>query len=347
MALSILLFTLRDKSTLLQQMSLFYFLLVGVSASVQVGYVNLELPGHPDDIRGLPNLPFTVDANRESDGISSVSPLTTTASSFPLFTSSSSFDTFGIVPASELQNRKDHHTNLTRNQQIQGLAGPFAGEAEREAAAYNRLVEIGSSKVGLPSESFLVDSAKRWNPSTFPIQQYELYRIEVFGDQRWVDGTIETSADGYASRYDAISKCYIAGGRCRSYLKTKLRMAKAGSKWLQLMCGIGEYVSLLQHVDENQHRMMPLLEDKFIDTIFQVGKSIIINASYSGELVCFANDADTLYYNNKGVINVTVTRLSWPPLRNGIKEGNITKWPLKYRWPPAEYLELEGYQGMV
>jgi hypothetical protein len=317
--------------------------------AVDTGYVNSKLPGHPDDKRGLPNLPFTVDANRESDGISSVSPLTTTASSFPQFTSGSDYANYGIVPASELQYRKDHHSRLTNNQRIQGLAGPFAGEAEREAAAYNRLVEIGTSQVPLPSESFLVDSAKRWNPSAFPIQRYELYRIEVHGDQRWTDGTIQTSADGYTSRYDAISKCYIAAGRCRSYLKTKLRVAKAGSKWLQLICGIGEYVSLLQHVDENQHRMMPLLEDKFIDTLFEVGKSVVINASHSGELVCFANDADTLYFNNRGVINVTVTRESWPPLRGGYTNttSNSTRWPLRYRWPPAEYLEIKDYQGPI
>lgn len=174
-----------------------------------------------------------------------------------------------------------------------------------------------------------------------------MYSIEVYGDQRWQDGTIETSADGYTSRYDAISKCYVAAGRCRSYLKTKLRVAKAGAKWLQLMCGIGEYVSLLQHVEENQHRMMPIQEDQMIDTLFQVGKKTIINASFSGELVCFANDADSLYANNRGVMNVTVTRLSWPPLRGGFREGNSTKWPLRYRWPPAEYLEIKGYQGPI
>ena len=34
------------------------------------------------DRRGLPNNPFTVDSNRLSDGISSVSPLSTTGPSF-------------------------------------------------------------------------------------------------------------------------------------------------------------------------------------------------------------------------------------------------------------------------
>ena len=41
--------------------------------------------GSPSDIRGLPNSPFTVDANRLSDGVSSVSPLSTTSPSFPIY----------------------------------------------------------------------------------------------------------------------------------------------------------------------------------------------------------------------------------------------------------------------
>lgn len=309
-------------------------------------FVNTQLPGHPDDFRGMPNLPFTVDSNRESDGISSVSPFTTTGSSFPLYTSSANYAQFGITPATELQDRKDHHSRLEANRRVQGLAGPAAGEAEREAAAYNRLMEIGTSDVPLPAGSFLVDSSKRWNPSAFAIQRYEVYRIDVIGDQRWVDGTIETTANGYAARYDAVEKCYVAAGRCRSYLKTKLRLANAGATWLQLTCGIGDYVWQLQKTDQNRDRMMPLMEERFIETLFQVGSGVVVNASFSGELVCFANDADSLYPNNKGALNVSVTRLSWPPLRGGERDANGTaRWPLRYRWPPLPYLEIPGYKG--
>eukprot|EP00613_Pedinella_sp_CCMP2098_P013360 CAMPEP_0171763576 /NCGR_PEP_ID=MMETSP0991-20121206/49408_1 /TAXON_ID=483369 /ORGANISM="non described non described, Strain CCMP2098" /LENGTH=349 /DNA_ID=CAMNT_0012367405 /DNA_START=6 /DNA_END=1055 /DNA_ORIENTATION=- len=322
-------------------------------------YANTKLPGNPDDARRMPNMPFTVDTNRESDGISSVSPFTTTASSFPLYSSSNNsvspftttassfplysssnnYDKFGITLETELQDRKDHNTELARNRRIQGLAEPSAGEAEREGAAYSRLVEIGTSDVPLPSGSFLVDSSKRWNPSTFPIQRYEVYRIEVPGDVRWVDGTIETTAD-------AVDKCYVAAGRCRSYLKSKLRMAQEGAKWLQLVCGIGDYVWQLQKTDQNRDRMMPLMEERFLDTLFQVGRGVTFNASFSGELVCFANDADSLYPNNKGVLNVNVRRLSWPPLRGGTRDmTGVVKWPLRYRWPAEEFLEIPGYLG--
>ncbi len=164
---------------------------------------------------------------------------------------------------------------------------------------------------------------------------------------RWVDGSVETSADGYASRYDAVSKCFVAAGRCRPYLKTRLRVTTEGAKWLQLACGIGEFVSQLQKVGENKDRMMPLQEDEFNDSLFQVGREITFNASYSGELVCFANDGESLYLNNKGVLNVTVSRDSWPPLRGGFKDGNSARWPLRYRWPPEPYLTIDGYRGPI
>ncbi len=50
-------------------------------------------------------------------------------------------------------------------------------------------------------------------------------------------------------------------------------------------------------------------------TLFPVGTSVDITATASGELLCFANDANALYFDNSGSINVTVSRLgtSWPP----------------------------------
>ena len=46
-------------------------------------YANDVLPGGRGD-DDLPNLPYAVDANRYSDGVSSVSPLTDTAPAIPL-----------------------------------------------------------------------------------------------------------------------------------------------------------------------------------------------------------------------------------------------------------------------
>ena len=152
-------------------------------------------------VRGMPNAPFTVDTNRESDGVSSTSPLTTSNPSFPLYTASANFLKFGVTTEGELQGRKDHAARVAANQALQGIAAPEAGEAEVEAAAVARLQDANASQVLLPSLTFQVDSFKPWNPSAFPIQQYEMYRIEVptnkdGGDQKWIDGLIETNANG-------------------------------------------------------------------------------------------------------------------------------------------------------
>lgn len=142
-------------------------------------YAHEVLPGSVDDPRGMANLPFNVDSNRQADGVSSVSPFTTTAPSFPLYTNTKTYDTFGITTELELERRKEHASALAFNMNLQGIAGRTAGQAQREAAAYSRMVQIGSSNVSLPSLSFAVDSSKRWNPSTFPVQAKETYRLEV------------------------------------------------------------------------------------------------------------------------------------------------------------------------
>lgn len=135
-----------------------------------------EWANKPEDKK--PTLPYSVDSNRISDGIASVSPFTSTSPSFPLYTSTSNYDKFGVTTELELQKRKDHYQLLAYNQRLQGLAGPRAGEAEREAAAYARLVDIGDSDFENPSTTFVVDSSKRWNPSAFPIQAYEVIICE-------------------------------------------------------------------------------------------------------------------------------------------------------------------------
>ena len=100
------------------------------------------------------------------------------------------------------------------------------------------------------------------------------------------------------ARYDAVSRCFVAAGRCRGYLKAQLRLSNAGAKWFQLVCGVGNYVYQLQYVSQNKDRMMPIQEAEFGDSLMQVGKGVTFNSSFSGELVCFANDANGLYFNN-------------------------------------------------
>ena len=67
---------------------------------------------------------------------------------------------------------------------------------------------------------------------------------QVRGHQRWVDGFVKIDADGYTASYDAVSKCWVAAGRCRAYLGAKRRLLDAN--WFELVCGVGEYVWRLQ-----------------------------------------------------------------------------------------------------
>ena len=88
---------------------------------------------------------------------------------------------------------------------------------------------------------------------------------------------------------------------------------------MHLICGVGDYVSLLMEVEESGsgglQRYLPIEEEMVRETLFAVDNTITFeaNPSQEGELICFANDADGLYYDNSGGVTVTVTRLSWPP----------------------------------
>ena len=122
------------------------------------------------------------------------------------------------------------------------------------------------------------------------------------------------TAGGYESSYDAVSMCFVALGRCRSHLKKRRRLTTAN--WMALVCGIGEFVRPVHPIqpgNESDTRFVPLDESQVQNTLFSVGTGITFTAQYSGQLICFANDAHTLYWNNAKSLNVTVTRISWPP----------------------------------
>ena len=52
------------------------------------------------------------------------------------------------------------------------------------------------------------------------------------------------------------------------------------------------------------------------DSLLPIGRNLTFLANYTGELICFANDAEGLYGNNRASLNVTVIRESWPPSGN-------------------------------
>lgn len=274
------------------------------------GFVNTILPGSAGDTRGIPPLPFSTDTNRFADGVTSTAITTVTSPSFPLYNGS----------LSNVTDRLDRHLRYISSAVEQGIAEYGAGDAEREDARVKILRIPNYELLPNPTRTFPVYAAIKWNPSDFAIQDGETYRIEVlgshvgFGSQFWSDGGIRVDAEGYSSHYDAISNCYVAVGRCRPYLKNKRRLKEAN--WMALTCGIGQFVRPLHQVEsgeEGASRYLPLDEASLQDSIFVAGLSLEFRAEYSGQLMCFANDAHSQYWNNRGQLEVTVTRVSWPP----------------------------------
>ncbi|KAJ1402701.1 hypothetical protein B484DRAFT_338598, partial [Ochromonadaceae sp. CCMP2298] len=164
-----------------------------------------------------------------------------------------------------------------------------------------------------PTRTFPVLSAIKWNPSDFAVQEGETYTVSAHGAQYWLDGGLKVDPTGYSSHYDAASNCYVALGRCRPHLKVRRRLPDAN--WMSLSCAVGEFVRPLVEVHpgrEHEYRWMPLDESILQETVFNVGKEVQFLAKYTGQLICFANDAHSSYWNNHGELQVTVTRTSWP-----------------------------------
>lgn len=276
------------------------------------------LPGLQEDTD--PNYPFAINTNRLSDGITSTSAYSTTSPRFPYYEGSEA----------NVSDRYLHYTKYAANAAAQGVALYGAGDQAKEAARLKLLANYDVSTMPNPTKTFTVYAAIKWNPSDFAIQEGEHYNITVtgnhtgYGSQMWNDGGLRVDAGGYDSHFDAISNCYVALGRCRPHLKKQRRIPSAN--WMSLGCAIGEFVRALTEVEpgeESSYRWMPLDESQLIPTLFNVGMSVSFRADYSGQLICFANDAHTLYWNNYGQVDVTVTRTSWPPSSEEVYEPQL------------------------
>ena len=208
----------------------------------------------------------------------------------------------------------------------QGIAGYGEGDARREDARIVLITQYYNASTDelvlppAPQKTFPVYASIKWNPSDFAIQEGEHYNITVYdtaggAEQFWQDGGIRVNSQGYESFYDAISNCYVGLGRCRSHLKKRRRLQTAN--WMSVACAIGQFVRPLQIIkpgEESTATYLPLDESTLQQTIFPVGNHVSFRATYTGQLMCFANDAHTEYWNNIGFLNVTVQRTSWPPL---------------------------------
>lgn len=293
---------------------LFQFTFVDSDRLFQEGFFAFEdIPGNSGD----PNTPFSTHTERATDGVTTTSAYTTTSPHFPIYTGS----------IANTSDRYLHYLRYAKSAEEQGIALIGAGDAEIETARLKFVKKNNYQSIPRPTKNFTVRAALRWNPSDFAIQVGETYEVAVYGndtgygDQFWNDGGIRVDAAGYSSYFDSVSNCYVSLGRCRPYLKKRRRLPEAN--WMSLACAIGEYVRPLANIEagkEAEYRWMPLDESALIGTMFNVGKATTFRAVYSGQLICFANDAYNLYWNNYGSLQVTVTRVSWPPSSDAVYE---------------------------
>lgn len=122
----------------------------------------------------------------------------------------------------------------------------------------------------------IVDARILWNPTGIMLEQGVTYQITVQGV--WRDASIECGGEGYRMR-EKISWYKWPAFWAAQWLRP---LPTTGERWFQLVGKVG-------------------------DSVFEIGGGASIQAPYSGELLCAANDARGFYGNNHGSLTVIVT----------------------------------------
>lgn len=147
-------------------------------------------------------------------------------------------------------------------------------------------------------------AALTWTITNITVTETGCYRITLPLSQFWNDGGIVIDAAGYASYWDSVSNCYVANGLCRPHLKKHRRYPTAN--WMALICGIAfipDYEYLFEH--------MYWITEEASQNAFVVGNGpTTFCAKQTGSLMCYANDAYTMYWNNGGNIDLLVETIS-------------------------------------
>ena len=116
-----------------------------------------------------------------------------------------------------------------------------------------------------------VHSALKWEDTTLYLQRGESYQFEASG--RWYDASISTGPDGYPSPNWVLR------------LLEKLRRSP-NANWFALVGAIGQKEA----------------------ASFVIGRDATLQIADDGILYCFANDLPVMYWNNSGLVKLTVTR---------------------------------------
>jgi hypothetical protein len=117
-----------------------------------------------------------------------------------------------------------------------------------------------------------IEAKKKWNDTAIELVSGHEYHLTATG--WWTDWWIECDAEGYASP-NLIFKVFEG-----------LRRSPR-SRWFALIGAI--------NADEH--------------TQFEIGTECTLIASASGSLTCFANDGARAYWNNRGSVQLSVSRI--------------------------------------
>jgi hypothetical protein len=118
-----------------------------------------------------------------------------------------------------------------------------------------------------------VCARSRWNDSDVDLVSGQAFAFSVPSGEEWTDWRRTCGADGYAS---------ICAIRRWEFLRRV-----PGARWLQLIGTIGRSIKHPVIIGSRLAHFLP---------------------PYPGRLYLFANDVPWMYWNNRGVISVRITR---------------------------------------
>lgn len=127
--------------------------------------------------------------------------------------------------------------------------------------------------VGEKASCISVDARKSWNGTGILVHAGEKYRIDA-SNEEWSDAGIKSTAAGQSGRgFQRIFRPLI---RCHQ------------AQWFELVAAVGR----------SNQQMHPI----------GLGADVSFITEENVELGFFANDVIFMYWNNKGVIHVAITR---------------------------------------
>ncbi len=120
----------------------------------------------------------------------------------------------------------------------------------------------------------LILARKKWNSTGINLVVNQDYHLTVSTNEKWIDWFVSCNADGFPS-----------------------------SNWI-----LKNSERLRRSPQENWFALMGTINFD-TDNLFKIGTDKILQANQSGILTCFANDIPFMYWNNKGSIQLIVTRI--------------------------------------